>query len=632
MSSIDKYVRDEARSRDSRVIVRNENGRLCGYINGEKIFDIRDRIGYLSEEERKTIVDSVDEYRRMEAQLEQERRRLAEEARKRAVDRAESLYVQKEQDIRRSVELSRASVENARRSLSAAAGNFTRLKSDVLNLNAVSSVIAQANRALDGANAAAERAEETALSELSKLRVGSGVSVDEANRLASSISKINCRPAAASGIASAKEAEDRLRQLFPMLTEINNLAEQLRQADAQTAEEKLVVKDALACIGRADVTSVSALTELKSALSDYFARLRELAENAATERERAAIHELEAVLSSFGERLETYVGQSSYSVHSYLPEITAASEEISSLLERISQYEYTGVSSAAVSSLSKIAEEVVLGGMGDEVSHKKIDACLKRCREIVAHAEAVKNLYAEYKARVERIRNYGTLEEDIPRFSEENTAGLFKELEQLEIAEKERCEESTILEKRLQTERIMTECGFKVLRREKEGAAYAEDIFVREGYPNVIYQALILPNGAVRLSLTGVSRTDGRQTTIEHIVDSARQLREGGVTEAIAIKFEEIGGTISAALDDDGDPAAIEQSINNTGYLYLDEESEKLFDAATALPAYDQTQKARKGKDQRSLQDMLETVPEGRRRSDLAALKRQLSNMHRAAR
>ena len=83
MSSIDKYVRTEARKYNPNVEVEHVMGRLVGKVNGKVVFNLADRYGYLNEHERSIIQESMNRYE--EERLEKERQeRLRIEAEKRA--------------------------------------------------------------------------------------------------------------------------------------------------------------------------------------------------------------------------------------------------------------------------------------------------------------------------------------------------------------------------------------------------------------------------------------------------------------------------------------------------------------------------------------------------------------------
>ena len=83
MSSIDKYVRTEARKYNPDVEVEHVMGRLIGKVNGKTVFNIADRHGFLNEDERSIIRESMN---RFEAErLEKERiERLRIEAEKKS--------------------------------------------------------------------------------------------------------------------------------------------------------------------------------------------------------------------------------------------------------------------------------------------------------------------------------------------------------------------------------------------------------------------------------------------------------------------------------------------------------------------------------------------------------------------
>ena len=60
MSSIDKYVANEARKYDPSVKVSKIAGRIIGKIDGRVVFNIADRYGYLNASEEAKIREGIE--------------------------------------------------------------------------------------------------------------------------------------------------------------------------------------------------------------------------------------------------------------------------------------------------------------------------------------------------------------------------------------------------------------------------------------------------------------------------------------------------------------------------------------------------------------------------------------------
>lgn len=588
MSSIDKSVRWEAQRHDSRVRVVNTLGRIKGYIGGEKIFDIADRYGYMNESERRIVSNSIQEYKRIEARLEEERRRRAEEERKAALESARLALEEKSKEVQAAVGRARSAVADARTRLESTAEKLNAIRSDGVNLSTAQQLVQSTRQMLSSALNEAEEKGRAGLQALQRYRTTAITTTEDANRRLRAISALKTEAVNVRSIGEANAAISRLSDILPLVTEVLGLAQKLRAAQAGSEEESLVIKDALAEIGRTDISGLQAVEALKKSVANYVARLRRLSEQQKEKQVLDRLAELEADMLSFNTRAETFSQSGHYSVHSYAGQIGQECTESEKLQEEISKFEYTGTSREELSQLSERLEKILLSGASDEVTYENAQFCRRRLEEILARARSCEAAYAEYKARTERILSYGAEREEIPAFRERDTEALFGQMQALERDARTRHEQTVMLTKRFSVERIMTECGFSLFKREQCGTDYIEEVFVREGMREAAYHVLILPNGTVSLGITGIRRGDRVQTRPEKVAECARQLREGGVISEIAEKFKETGGMITYALDDDADPRAVLAGLENTGYVYLSEEEEREFDAATAAQKAEQ--------------------------------------------
>lgn len=634
MSSIDKSVRWEAQKLDSRVRVVNSCGRIKGYIGSEKIFDIADRYGIMNLSERQIVSSSIEQYKRIEARLEEERRRREAEERKAALEDARSALERKSKEVKAAADRARRAVAGARAQLESTAEKLQAIGSDSVNLSTAQKLVQSTRQMLASALDEVEKKEKADLQELQKYRTTAITTTEDAYQRVRAINALNMGAVNVRAVGEANAAISRLSDILPLVSEVLGLAQKLRAAQAGSEEEKLVIKDALAEIGRTDISGLQAVETLKKSVGHYIARLRRLCEQQKEKQILDRLAELEASMASFNARAETFSQSGHYSVHSYVGQISQECAESEKLQEEISKFEYTGASREELSQLSERLENILLSGAGDELAYENAQFCRRRLEEILARARSCEAVYAEYKARRERILSYGADEEEIPAFRETDTEALFAQMQTLERDMRTRHEQTVMLTKRFSVERIMTECGFTLFKREQSGTDYIEEVFVREGLRDAVYHVLILPNGSVTLGLTGIRRADRVQTKPEKVIDCARQLREAGVISEVAEKFREAGAMITYALDDDADPAAVRAGLENTGYVYLSEEEEKEFDAATGV-------REEKGEAvslaqnfvpaERATPEVYETVGRGSGVRSTAARNNALRNAHQAA-
>lgn len=83
MSSIDKGVENLVSGMGKNIRVSKQGNMIVGYINGERVFSIADRYGYLKDDEKNSIIKQINQYERKKRQAEESRRR-AEEMRREA--------------------------------------------------------------------------------------------------------------------------------------------------------------------------------------------------------------------------------------------------------------------------------------------------------------------------------------------------------------------------------------------------------------------------------------------------------------------------------------------------------------------------------------------------------------------
>lgn len=575
MSSIDKYVISEAHNCDYRVRVTNSRGRIRGYIGNELIFDIADRHGYLSDSERRTIHQSINEYKRNEERIREEerRRRLEEERRRLEAERQAKLA-----SLRRKID-SKAPVIEA--NISAIKSSYNSKVKDVSNVDKligeiksifpegdVSNLVTQKNAILNTINSRFERL----LSELNSKKneveaVNRKIRNDlttaqieqlerELDRISFKTSEVDLNVDQSTLLEKIKVVKKNVESLKDLLASSNVITDEYvkKQIELEISGINVCDNDS---ISRSMLSIVNRIEKHRLTLNN--------AQIKAQIKELDRIESLALGIKKFNEYhvSDTYV-------------VSEVSEEIVNKVKTI------------VDDLLDLAElkynvldfdlGIVMNELYQIISNPKntteVNSIIKRYESIVKSSKDKAAQYKEqYEIYEELIKELNELGEQYQGYFDcKNYKKQFNEIESL-IIEKIKEQEIEILESTAyDITSKMYDTGYEIFSLEGN-EHYKEIYYINKKYPGVLTRVMVDNKGSFRRTLVGVS-IDGVATKPEKILEMSVEM-ENDVQEFIQSysQTNEISFGDMTSYDSED---AVEKILEN-GYLDLKGEGADLF-------------------------------------------------------
>ena len=584
MSSIDKYVEGEARQYNPNVSVYNTNGHIVGRINGEVVFDIADRYGYLSDAERSMIRTSIHQYelerqereRRERERLENERRAARERLKRRVID--------------------------AKNSLTTAYGVAKKLGSEVVASTEFKSEL----KILEGFRAEsylqkAEKLKRDALSCLASVDRDYREKLDEVGSVSSSIrengstseyaelsgrlSRLNVN--VVGGKFNVKEIESfktELKKLNVALGEVLELEKRLSSIRAVGLAQS-IVSDALREIREHEITSLADVDDMVGRIQEHLAQISDIEYKSKTAENVNAIAEIAGALKSCS-KLREITFESTYRRRNRDGETAELAARVYDGYSALAAAEYTTCGAEKLQSVFRLVSEVMIGTAGGEETLESLNQLLEECAAYRRDDRLLKDNYDEYLKLIKELTEYGSDVSEDAKFDAQNPQAQRKRLNAKLLEADKKAAESKSATTFMLACQTMEEMGYEGLycTAAKNGLAF-EAVYAKPGYDGVVWQ-IIASDCNIRRRLLGVKRPDGRSTDVETVMATAREMDESGEVKKFLGSYARKGGGRLRATEhvDTRDENSREAIIAN-GYFDLEKEGEEKYDAIISKAA-----------------------------------------------
>lgn len=564
MSSIDKYVEREAQQLDPRISVRHEGGNIVGRINGDLVFSIQDRYGFLNSYESSIISASTQRYHQQE-QMERERMRIqAQNELKIAVKakinslNAGKMTAQKTTDnfIREIVALSQKTA-NGLGDLSA----YTQKLSSLRNL------ISQSGK----------DAEATYTQKINLLTsIGGTARNDET--IASYQSRLNRVNEVNTEIVYdiSNTARQQLSKLKEDIDEIQRRSAKIRQKVSQLGK--------LGISFRTNVIKINSVLDIDRLEKELDARIAEI-ENIKLDqmaRDRlSSINEIELTLNSQESRSNHVFND--YTITSYEDEISNESRKVRSAYNSLKTTCETSFSTCDADEIAKVIaclDEIDALKPTDEKTYRLLKSFMEKYTTYLTEDKKHLHNYRDYCAKVDELKQNGLSEYEIESFNprtyeSEQKARITNRLLELDYNKSSRFaqEHMTIAINHFQKK------GYIPIKIELgaggEDSLACEAVFAIPGCQGIVVQVVTDEKG-IHKKLLGIQRTNGQSTSTARVLEVSRRLDNDGDGFNDASILYQDGFMVSSAIDSNTQNA--EKYIESNGVYRLDEKEETVYD------------------------------------------------------
>ena len=529
MSSIDKYVEEAAKNVDSRVKVTNSGGRIIGRINGQVVFNIADRYGYLHDDEKQTVQNGVRRYLRQEQNAEEERRRREEEERRRREE--EERRRREEEERRRRLEeqrqaamaAARRAVENKRQEVERYFGNIQNPVGSSKNLDpelasmfdmngvvsAASNDVATLRSSFDKKLSEAKRAALARVEDEAR-RINANMSTESANQVVASVGGVH--PS-----FDPKPFTDRFNELNEGVNQIiaaaRAMMQQLRAFDAQFHNE--VSASLLQRVKNIKIRNTADFAQIVEMVQQTTQTMQETAARAELERSVQAFMNASGKLSGLSISCDVELGHE-LERPSFAPQIAEKKQRILQMRNDLLHAEYTTLETAT-------SNDIIAFYESEEDSEETLRACdriLDTLQKVAIEDQRLEVKYEAFQRSVAEARSRG-IPCDQP-FDTRDPDGQRDQIdEQIFVQELEAAKEE-MWSRNFTTDAIMQELGYELISVEEVGGVMVSNTYAKKGMEGAVMQVLVTKDGVHR-RLVGI-KTQGQESSVETVKEAGRML------------------------------------------------------------------------------------------------------------
>lgn len=607
MSSIDKGVEQVVNQLGRNVRVERRGNNIVGIMDGEVIFSMPDRWGYINESEKDIIRRGIENHEQAQRRRQEEaaaERRAREEAIRRAQEEAERRRIEAERQ--QAVRYARAQIEERRNEVNGMLAGRTNALNAVkesarTRKNAIAAAAAIC-RTLDLSALTAESAEmekqgrefwereqasvRATLAELDRISASlpSGASKEAAEEATKQCGKVKM-PAAtpSSSEYESRRFLERVEAVHRALSEMAPVIAQLERHAAGNGKFSMIAKEALSHIKGYRVATAADVHTLAETLEDRLTEIVTAMEADASHAEAEKLAEMQGSLSAL-RRISEITAESHYTVIDHREEIVEQAARAAESFRALREAEYTSASVTRLEEVRVRLEEILTGDAAGE-------SVLRECESLVAEAAEWQDkdrrlapAYEEYRALVDQLLEYGASAEDIAAF---DPVGYTEQKQELLAAirhERRAFERSQLVISDMHARNVMEEMGYELFSTVGDAQGFVrEALYTRPGYNGVLWQIITCADGSVKRRIIGVNQGE-TQTDPAYILEVAEEMEATHDPEEFLRAFGEASGSqlaVTAAVDHDSEDAV--EAIYRNGYHYLSGEALELYRKRTQV-------------------------------------------------
>ena len=597
MSSIDKGIRDIANDLDSRIQVRHQGDQIIGTINGEVVFSVTDRYGYVNSYERSLVVEGVVAYKERKrrereayelAKIEEQRRKEREEQ-----ERLERARIQAIAEVNDLIVKKRSLVESQRKQdlekVKIIQSRITKLKADLItvqnnkcgvDINYISNKIREVENKVNSNINLINQYYDSILSEIKNIssKVNNNISTEEANKLKSQINKLKVIiELDLSSNYEIEKIDKEIKSAKVAIEKISSLASTLETFKNCGGRIEILVDETISKIKNTKFSSISDLNNLIDNFKNSLFEIKRELELEQFGQNDSVANELVGVIKACDE-IKVLISESTYQAKDYRQAIQSAASNLIDQLNEVFDKEETTIDFDRITSILERLKDILSSESSNQETLKEIENLENEYKGLLQKDEIDLLLLKEYNKIKEELLKYGVKEEDIASFNADNYSDIKSTLkEQLKTAKREH-DLDVLNTAYLETTMIMEEMGYEVFYRYGDDNI-RETLFTRPGYDGVLWQIIVLPDGSINRRIIGVNKGD-TQTDIEYVIEVAKEMDEKGDSIEFIKKYQKLkGGPISVETAVEHDSENVREVIMQNGYFDVSGEHLETYNA-----------------------------------------------------
>lgn len=606
MSSIDKYVEQCAKSINSRTQVRHEGEYLVGRIDGQEVFRMRDRYGYINDDEKSIVRQGLQHYeyqqrqralelaRRME---EEARRRRMEEERVAAYNRAKTVVEQKRRQLEASTSHKTAAHDKAVAALARLNKDIAALKSDMPRVKfiALERKYSAANVEIENAFSQFETDRQRNLTNLTNIskQLTNNKSTEAYQQIIKTVSAISTNESAIMSTYSTDRLAEEIVAVRERCVALKAVSQQLNKLAVHGSDVATIVAEVQHRLDNLTVNSVSDVQDLINYTEEAITRIQNRLQALKTYQESEEIVEALSSVQTARERLREAVGLTdSYEVKDHREEIVKQATEMLQNFQSLAEQQFTTCSEQRITDVVERGRRILDDGLRGSEVLEEVQRLNQEFKAITERDKLHANEFAEYSEIVAELRQYGVEEGELPVFDAQNYSQVRRMLEQMRSDAVRASEVSQMNITNMTVQNIMEEMGYKLFRsvHDKEDIV-CETLYTKKGCDGVMMQVIVCADGTVSRHLIGINKNGESQTDIDSVVRAARELEEQHEPEIFLEALrEELGGELRVTDAADHDSEDARERIEYNGFCHLDKEGVELYDKQVNADAEEESE------------------------------------------
>ena len=596
MSSIDKGVEQVVSRLGRNVKVQKRGNTIYGIMNGEVIFSLADRYGYINNSEEQIIRDGIRRYdeeerlrrerieaenrarreaiQRAKEEAERQRREMLERERQTALRELNSAIAAKRSELTRSVE-NRVRIE---KDIDIA---MKRRESEVNEIAKLSSLFDLSEiRKRNTADYLSNRAEAENITNRYREYLQSfddfakttkdNMTTDEYRALMRRVGRF-AAPIENAGNFEYKnnKALEELRNIRQTVREILPSIAELDGLKNAAGEAGIVASTTLEAIASRKICCVADVCEIIKNVEERLIRIAQITEDEETGRDIADISKIKGAIAAC-QKTYNIAANSTYTQKDFREEIEKNAIEAIGVFRELASAAYSTCSSSRIRETIGRLETIIEKGESGESVLREVDKLKSEAEAYSASDKLHMSEYEDYLSIVKALGEYGVSSEKIEKFDTSNYSIQKKNLMTMLAAEKREFERSQLIITDMQVKTVMESMGYELFSSIGDAEGYVrEALFTKPGYDGVLWQAVIYANGSVTRRVIGVNKGE-TETDVEYIKEVAAEMEKNNDPEEFISKFKEESGSkiiVNAATDHDSENA--DEVIKKNGYHYL---------------------------------------------------------------
>lgn len=576
MSSIDKGVERVVHEMGRNIRVERRGNVIYGFSNGEIVFSLADRYGYINEEEKKTVrrqIASYDSRKNIERLRELERIRL-EKLRKEAINEVKNNVNAKLSQINNDKLKDNSLINNVYNSYNTIINKLLKVQESSSLFN-ITSLITEIKKSRDKAHDEGQKVlgeYNTIVSELNKLnnQIKDSMDVSSAKDLNKKVSKFNIRIKSNYDCSFDLDKTNKESDLIiEEINKISNLAKDLEITSKGVNEEALIAKEAINTIKAIKISSMKDVQKIAVVMENGYEAIKSIYVVENRENAIKDILELEGKIASC-KKLQDIEVKGTYEAIEYRSKIVTEANEVIEKFSSLQRNEFTTCSNERINEVITRATNVIKGSDSSESVYNEMNSLLEEYQEIIQKDSIEVKNYQEYQELKNKLIEYGVDSKEIPAFNYQNYKEIKEQLATMISIEKRNQQKTNMYLTNIETTKTMLEMGYELFATsgDKNGLV-VESLFTKKGYDGVIWQIVVLADGSFNRRLLGVNKGE-TQTSVEYIKEVAKELDESNESIEFLKKFNESTGSsaqVTKAIEYNS--KEVEKEIAQNGYFYL---------------------------------------------------------------